>query len=46
MNDSYFWVYTNRKGFDMKTGLKTLSVSNVIMSLGGLCAAFICSLWL
>lgn len=46
VNDSYFWVYTNCMGFDMKTGLKTLSVSNVVMSLGGLCATFICSLWL
>lgn len=46
VNDSYFWVYTNCLGFDMKTGLKTLSISNVVMSLGGLCATFICSLWL
>lgn len=46
VNDSYFWVYTNCMGFDMKTGLKTLSISNVMMSLGGLCATFICSLWL
>ena len=46
VNDSYFWVYTNCMGFDMKTGLKTLSISNVVMSLGGLCATFICSLWL
>ena len=44
VNDSYFWVYTNCMGFDMKTGLKTLSISNVVMSLGGLCATFICSL--
>lgn len=46
VNDSYFWVYTNCMGFDMKTGLKTLSVSNVFMSLGGLLATFIVSLWL
>ncbi len=46
VNDSYFWVYTNCMGFDMKTGLKTLSISNVVMSLGGLLATFICSLWL
>lgn len=46
VNDSYFWVYTNCMGYDMKTGLKTLSISNVVMSLGGLCATFICSLWL
>ncbi len=46
VNDSYFWVYTNCMGFDMKTGLKTLSVSNVVMSLGGLFATFLCTLWL
>lgn len=46
VNDSYFWVYTNCMGFDMKTGLKTLSVSNVVTSLGGLFATFVCSLWL
>ena len=46
VNDSYFWVYTNCMGFDMKTGLKTLSISNLAMSLGGLLATFICSLWL
>ncbi len=46
VNDSYFWVYTNCMGFDMETGLKTLSVSNVVLSLGGLFATFVCSLWL
>lgn len=46
VNDSYFWVYTNCMGYDMKTGLKTLSVSNAFMALGGLVATFICSLWL
>ena len=46
VNDSHFWVYTNCMGYDMKTGLKTLSISNVVMSLGGLAATFICSLWL
>lgn len=46
VNDSYFWVYTNYMGYDMKTGLKTLSISNVAMSLGGLLATFIASLWL
>jgi len=46
VNDSYFWVYTNCMGFDMKTGLKTLSLSNIFMALGGLVATFICSLWL
>ncbi len=46
VNDSYFWVYTNCMGYDMKTGLKTLSISNIVMSLGGLAATFVCSLWL
>lgn len=46
VNDSYFWVYTNCMGFDMKTGLKTLSLSNIFMALGGLTATFIVSLWL
>ena len=46
VNDSYFWVYTNYMGYDMKTGLKTLSISNVPMALGGLVATFIASLWL
>ncbi|EAV1383779.1 GntT protein, partial [Salmonella enterica] len=46
VNDSYFWVYTNCMGFDMKTGLKTLSISNIFMSLGGLLATYIASLWL
>lgn len=46
VNDSYFWVYTNCMGYDMKTGLKTLSLSNVVMALGGLVATFIVSLWL
>lgn len=46
VNDSFYWVYTNCMGFDMKTGLKTLSISNVAMALGGLFATFLCSLWL
>lgn len=46
VNDSYYWVYTNCMGFDMKTGLKTLSLGNIFMALGGLTATFICSLWL
>lgn len=46
VNDSYFWVYTNCMGFDMKTGLKTLSLSNIFMALGGLVATFIVSLWI
>lgn len=45
VNDSYFWVYTKMSGFDMKTGLRTLSLSNPFMALGGLVATFIVSLW-
>jgi GntP family gluconate:H+ symporter len=37
VNDSYFWVYTN------KTGLKTLSLANIFMALGGLFATWIVS---
>ena len=44
VNDSFFWVYTNCMGFDMKTGLRTLSISNVAMALGGLFATYIASL--
>ena len=46
VNDSYFWVYTNCMGFDMKTGLKTLSISNIFMALGGLLATYVASFWL
>lgn len=46
VNDSFFWVYTNCMGYDMKTGLKTLSVANPVMALGGLVATFIASIWL
>ncbi|MDU8925138.1 gluconate:H+ symporter [Pasteurellaceae bacterium LIM206] len=46
VNDSYFWIYTNCCGFDMKTGLKTLSNSNIFMSLGGLLATFLASLFI
>lgn len=46
VNDSYFWVYTNCMGFDMKTGLKTLSLGNIFMALGGLLATYVASIWL
>ena len=46
VNDSYFWVFTKMNGYDMKTGLRTLSYSNPFMALGGLLATFIVSLWL
>jgi GntP family gluconate:H+ symporter len=44
VNDSYFWVYTKMSGYDMKTGLRTLSYSNPVMALGGLVATYIVSL--
>lgn len=43
VNDSYFWVFTNINGYDMRTGLKTLSLSNISMALGGLFATFLAS---
>jgi len=43
VNDSYFWVFTNVNGYDMRTGLKTLSLSNISMAIGGLFATFIAS---
>jgi GntP family gluconate:H+ symporter len=45
VNCSFFWVYANYMGFDTKTALKTLTLSNIFMSLGGLLATFIISLW-
>ncbi|WHH61743.1 hypothetical protein QKW49_19835 [Petroclostridium sp. X23] len=45
VNCSYFWVYANYMGFDTKTALKTLTLSNMFMALGGLVATFIVSLW-
>jgi GntP family gluconate:H+ symporter len=44
VNDSYFWVYANMGGFDLKTGLRTLSFSNIFMALGGLFATYLASL--
>lgn len=45
VNDSFFWVYTNCMGYTMKGGMKTLSISNIFMSLGGLFGTFLVSLW-
>lgn len=45
VNDSFFWVFTKMNGYDMNTGLKTLSFSNPFMALGGLIATFIVSIW-
>ena len=43
-NDSFFWVFTNCMGYDMKGGLKTLSLANPFMALGGLFGTFLASL--
>jgi GntP family gluconate:H+ symporter len=45
VNDSFFWVFTKMNGFDMKTGLRTLSYANPFMALGGLVATYIVSLF-
>lgn len=44
VNDSFFWVFTNCMGYDMKGGLKTLSIANPFMALGGLFATFLASM--
>ena len=44
VNDSFFWVYARCMGFDMKTALKTLSISNIVESIGALLATLIISL--
>ena len=46
VNDSFFWVFTNCMGYDMRGGLKTLSLSGPVMALGGLFGTFLASLWL
>lgn len=43
VNDSFFWVFTKMNGYDMKTGLRTLSFANPFMALGGLVATYIVS---
>lgn len=43
VNDSFFWVFTKMNGYDMKTGLRTLSYANPFMALGGLVATYIVS---
>ncbi len=35
LNDSYFWVYTRMTGFETTTSLRTLTLGNVAMALGG-----------
>ena len=43
VNDSLFWVYARCMGFDTKTALKTLSISNVVESIGALMATLVIS---
>lgn len=44
VNDSFFWVYTKMSDFDTAMGLRTLSIGNVFMALGGLFATWLASL--
>ena len=46
VNDSFFWVYVKMSGFDTRMGLRTLSVANIFMALGGLLATWIASFFL
>lgn len=46
INDSFFWVYAGNLGMDMKTGLKTLSLSCLVSTVGALGATFVLSLFL
>lgn len=46
VNDSFFWVFTKMSGFDTAMGLRTLSVGNVFMALGGLVATWIASFFI
>ena len=46
INDSFFWVYSGNLGMDMKTGLKTLSASCIVSTVGALGATFVLSLFL
>lgn len=45
VNDSFFWVFSKMNGYDMNTGLRTLSYANPFMALGGLLATLIVSLF-
>lgn len=43
VNDSLFWVYARCMGFDTKTALKTLSISNVVESVCAMLATVVIS---
>ncbi|NLY92201.1 MAG: GntP family permease [Firmicutes bacterium] len=46
MNDSYFWVVTRFSGLDVKTSLKTWSLSTIIIPLIGSVLLFIASIFI
>lgn len=46
VNDSYFWVVTNFSGMDIKTSLKTWSVSTMIIPLCGGIILFVVNMFL
>lgn len=46
MNDSYFWVVTRFSGLDVKTSLKTWSLSTVIIPVVGSVLLFIASIFI
>lgn len=46
INNSFFWVFANINGYDTKTGIKTLCVGQLIISLTGLAATMLLSMFL
>lgn len=46
VNDSFYWVYAENLGMDMKTGLRTLTASNFVSTIGSLIGTFLVSLFL
>lgn len=46
VNDSFFWVFTKMNGYDMNTGLRTLSIGNLFMALGGLFATWLVQMFM
>lgn len=46
VNNSFFWVFVNLNGYDVKTGFKTLCIGQQIIGLGGLVGVFLVSLFI
>lgn len=46
VNDSMFWIFSNYTGYDIKTTLKTMSLTSIFCAAGGLLATFIAGIWL